>query len=151
MDFEYLKKIDILKTKILKYIMFKKRTEKEVRQKFINEDNELLNDTIETLKELGYINDREYIERYVAETISLKNLSIYEIKYKLLSKGIKEELIEEYFERHYEELKEYEKKSAQNLILKKSKNMEKEEIKNYLLRKNFPYDVLKELENDTVF
>ena len=131
--------------------MFKKRTEKEVRQKFINEDNELLNDTIETLKELGYINDREYIERYVAETISLKNLSIYEIKYKLLSKGIKEELIEEYFERHYEELKEYEKKSAQNLILKKSKNMEKEEIKNYLLRKNFPYDVLKELENDTVF
>ena len=41
-----LDKIEKLKTKVLKYIMFKKRTEKEVWQKFSKEDNELLEEVI---------------------------------------------------------------------------------------------------------
>ena len=71
----------------MKFIMYKKRTEKEVVEKFKNEDKDLLEETIEKLKELGYINDREYIERFANEAMSLKNLSIFELKYKLYSKG----------------------------------------------------------------
>ena len=147
MDFEHLKRIDGLKTKILKYISFKKRTEQEVRQKFKNEDTELLGETIEDLKELGYINDKEYIERFVKEVTILKNLSIYEIKYKLMTKGINRDIIDEYFDINDEMLKEYEKQSAGKIIEKKMKTMEKEDIKNYLLRKNFLYTSIEELND----
>ena len=50
---EYIEEFDKLKTKVLKYILFKKRTENEVRQKFISDEGELLNDVIDELKELG--------------------------------------------------------------------------------------------------
>ena len=119
---ERLERLEKLKTKLLKYIMFKKRTEKEVWKKFSEEDNELLEETIEILKELGYIDDRKYIERFISEAISLKNLSMYELRYKLYSNGINKELLEEYFEENIDALLEYEKKSADNIVIKKSKN-----------------------------
>ena len=59
MDLEHLAKVDKLKTKMLKYIFYKKRTEREVREKFKNEDSDLVEETIENLIELGYINDEK--------------------------------------------------------------------------------------------
>ena len=112
--------------KILKYIMYKKRTENEIRIKFNTIDEDLLEDSIEYLKEAGYINDKEYIERSVAEFKNLKNMSIKEVIYKLYSKGIKKDTLEDYVSNHIEELEEYEKKSAENIINKKINNMEKE-------------------------
>ena len=77
------------KTKVLKYILYKKRTEQEVRRKFEqNIEPNLLEDIIEYLKEAKYINDKEYIEKTVNNFIALKNLSIREIQYKLLAKGL---------------------------------------------------------------
>lgn len=72
MDLERLEKVDKLKTKILKYIFYKKRTEKEILEKFKNEDSDILDETIETLKELGYINDEKYVERFMHEAIALE-------------------------------------------------------------------------------
>ena len=47
-----IQEFDNIKTKMLKYIMYKKRTEKEVRQKFSSSVDEiLLDDVIENLKE----------------------------------------------------------------------------------------------------
>ena len=40
MDLERLEQIDKLKTKMLKYIFYKKRSEKEVREKFKNEEKD---------------------------------------------------------------------------------------------------------------
>ena len=74
MDLERLEKIDKLKTKILKYIFYKKRTEEEVLEKFKNEDSDILDETIENLKELGYINDEKYVDRFMHEAIALKTL-----------------------------------------------------------------------------
>ena len=48
----YIEEFDKLKTKVLKYILFKKRTENEVRQKFKIDEGEMLNDVIDELKEL---------------------------------------------------------------------------------------------------
>ena len=85
---------DEKKTKVFKYIMFKKRTENEIRNKFRNQIEEnMLDDIIQYLKEAGYINDYSFIEKQVNEYINLKNMSIQEIKYKLLSKGINKDLI----------------------------------------------------------
>ena len=126
------------KTKILKYILYKKRSENEVRKKFEKElDENMLEDIIEYLKEAKYINDNDYIRRTVNNFIILKNLSIKELKYKLLAKGLNKNDIENYIYENKEELEEYEIKSISNIIYKKSLSMEQDEIKQYLLKKGY--------------
>jgi regulatory protein len=139
----YIEEFDKLKTKVLKYILFKKRTENEVRQKFISDQGELLNDVIDDLKENGYIDDSNYIQRAIREYMNLKNLSIKEIEYKLISKGIKKDLIENYIYNNKETLLEYEIKSAKNIIIKKINSQEKEDILNELRKKRYMEDSLK--------
>lgn len=126
------------KTKVLKYILYKKRTENEIRTKFITSIEEnLLEDIIEYLKEAKYIDDKDYIRKAVNNFETLKNLSIKELKYKLLSKGLDKNDIEDYFYENKEELEEYEIKSASNIIYKKSNSLEEQEIKKYLLNKGY--------------
>ena len=126
------------KTKILKYILYKKRSENEVRRKFAGtiEEN-LLEDVIEYLKEARYIDDKEYIRKTVNNFMALKNLSIREIKYKLQSKGLNKDDIDEYIYENKEELEQYEIKSASNIIYKKLPSMEEDEIRQYLLKKGY--------------
>lgn len=144
-----IEEFDVAKTKVLKYIMYKKRTEQEIRRKFASiEDQELLDDIIENLKEIGYINDENYIERAVAEFMNLNNLSLKELKYKLLSKGIDSNTLENYIYNHKEELEEYEIKSAKNIILKKQNNMEEQALIQSLLKKGYKMDLIKEAINE---
>ena len=133
-----IEEFDKEKTRVLRYILYKKRTEHEIKNKFSKtiEEN-LLEDIIEYLKEAGYINDKEYIQKTVNNFIALKNLSIREIQYKLANKGLKRNDIEDYICENREELEEYETKSASNIIYKKSATMELEEIKQYLLKKGY--------------
>ena len=137
------------KTRVLKYILYKKRTEQEIRNKFIQTiDENLLEDIIEYLKEANYISDKEYIEKTINNFMILKNLSIKEIQYKLLSKGINKNDIEEYVYQNKDELEEYEIKSATNILYKKSSSMDPDEIKQYLLKKGYKADNIKiALEN----
>ena len=133
-----IEEFDKAKTKILKYIIYKKRSENEIRKKFSKEfDENLLEDIIEYLKEANYINDKEYIEKAINNFMVLKNLSIKEIKYKLISKGLDKNKIEDYICENKEELEEYEIKSAENIFYKKTNSMEDEEIKQYLLKKGY--------------
>ena len=126
------------KTRVLRYILYKKRTEHEVRAKFQKtiEEN-MLDDIIDYLKEAGYINDKEYIKKTVNNYIAIKNLSIREMKYKLLAKGLNKNDVEDYIYENKEELEDYETKSAENIIYKKSTSMEKDEIKQFLLKKGY--------------
>lgn len=133
---------DVQKTKVFKYIMFKKRTENEIRNKFRTQIEEvMLDDIIEYLKEAGYINDYNFIEKQVNEYMNLKNLSIQEIKYKLMAKGIERNLIEKYIEEHREELEEYERKSVENIKIKKLTQMDEHEIKQYLYKKGYKIEL----------
>ena len=136
---------DIAKTKVLKYILYKKRSEQEVRKKFsgvMQED--LLNDVIEYLKEANYIDDKEFIIKTVNNLKMLKNLSIKEIKYKLMSKGLDKNDIEDYIYENKEELEEYEEKSAQNIISKKIVSMDIDDIKQYLQKKGYKQENINE-------
>lgn len=98
---------------------------------------ELLEDIIEYLKEAKYINDKEYIERAINNFIILKNLSQREIQYKLIAKGLKKTNIEDYMYENKAMLEEYEIKSAENIIYKKSASMEDDEIRQFLLKKGY--------------
>lgn len=139
-----IEEFDQLKTKVLKYIMYKKRTENEVKRKFSNEDSELLEDVIEHLKEIRYINDKSYVERAVAEFMNLNNLSLKELKYKLQAKGVDIDAMEDYIYNHSEELEDYEINSAKNIILKRQNSMEEQSLIQYLLKKGYKMDSVKQ-------
>ena len=145
---DYVEEFDKLKTKVLKYILFKKRTEQEVRQKFKEDSGELLDDVIEELKELGYINDEFYIQKAVNEFRNLKNMSIKEIEYKLMTKGLKKDIINNYIYNNKEELLEYEIDSAKKIFIKKQNLLETEEIINYLKKKGYLEETIKIAQED---
>ncbi|MGN1270003.1 MAG: regulatory protein RecX [Clostridia bacterium] len=139
-----IEEFDKLKTKVLKYIMYKKRTEREVFQKFSSSANEnLLEDVIEHLKEIGYINDKNYIERAVNEFMAINTLSIKEIRNKLYTKGISSDIIDTYFSNNEDELEKYQLNCAKKIILKKQTQMEKEEIEQFLYRKGYSSECVK--------
>jgi regulatory protein len=141
-DFEQAEKFDALKTKILKYILYKKRTEQEIRQKFKNEDENMLEDAIEYLKEANYIDDENYIEKAINEYIVLKNMSIKEITFKLYQKGLDKSLVEDYICQNKEKMLEYEINSAKNIFMKKSKSLEEKEVREYLYKKGYMKDAV---------
>ena len=148
MNLEKLEQIDFVKTKVLKYIIYKKRTENEIRVKFNNSfDDDIFEQVIQELKDLGYIDDEKYIERAVNEFISLNNMSIKEMRYKLYSKGLKDDVIDNYFSKNSDVLHKFEEKSAQNIFIKKSKIMEKQDIILYLRKKGYIGDSIKNAEH----
>ena len=137
LNFEKLKNFDIQKTKVFKYITYKKRTEQEVRNKFRGQiEEDMLDEIIEYLKEAKYLDDYDFIERQVREYTNLKTMSIKEMKYKLMAKGLDRKLIEQYIEKNYEELNEYEARCIDKIRKKKS-DLSEEEIKQYLYRKGY--------------
>jgi SOS response regulatory protein OraA/RecX len=142
-----IEEFDRAKTRILKYVLYKKRCEKEVRDKFQDVyDENLLDAVVENLKELKYIDDISYIERSINEFFVLKTLSQYEIRYKLLSKGVSSKDIDKYFQDHQEELYDYEVKCAKKIYDKKKKSgLEDIEIKNYLYKKGYKSDSYSDL------
>lgn len=137
-DLQELKEFDEQKTKVFKYITYKKRTEHEVRKKFRGQiEEEMLEEIIEYLKEAKYLDDSEYIERQVNEYINLKTMSIKEMEFKLYSKGLDRKLIEQYIDNNYEKLKEYENRCIEKIKEKKSGTMTEEQIAQYLYKKGY--------------
>ncbi len=141
---------DAIKTKVLKYVLYKKRTEAEIRRKFNNIDDLILDDIINYLKEEKYIDDINYIKRSINEFININTLSIKEIKYKLQSKGLDCNLIERYIDDNIDELSEYEKKCAKKIYLKKINDSNTNDIINFLLRKGYRMDNIKAILEEDV-
>ena len=140
-NLEELKEFDEKKTKVFKYITYKKRTEQEVRNKFRGQiDEDMLEEIIDYLKEAKYLDDYEFIERQVREYINLKTMSIKEMKYKLATKGLDRKLIEKYIDNNYEELKEYEQRCIEKIRAKKAGIMEEQEVNQYLYKKGYKCD-----------
>lgn len=143
-----MEEFDQLKTQVLKYVLYKKRSEAEVREKFSKDAGDMLDEVIEELKENNYINDIAYIEKSVNEFIRLKNLSIKELQYKLMSKGLSKNDIENYIYENKENLVEYELNSARKIFIKKQSTMEKEKIIEYLRKKGYMQEIIKIIENE---
>lgn len=120
------------KAKAIKYIGISKKTEYEVRFKLerLNCSSEIIDEVIEYIKELEYINDSDYVDAYIRQNMRLFSMSIYEIKQKLLQKGINKYIIEEKIEFLYET--DYEKKVIEKLKDTKLKNMDELKSKKYL-------------------
>lgn len=141
---------DKLKSKVLKYITYKKRTESEIRQKFADVNQDILDNVIEYFKQQNYIDENDYIERSVKEFLALKSLSIKELTYKLLQKGVNKKLLDNYIVENREMLVNYELESAKKIILKKASKMEIEDIKKYLFQKGYMSETVSIAIDETI-
>lgn len=125
------------KEKAVKFIGISKKTAFEVRSKLkrINVTDSTIDKVIEYLSDLGYINDEEYIQAFIKQSIKMEKHSIYEIKQKLLIKGISKELIYEHVDKLHST--DYEKKVVDKLLINKLANMDKDKQNNYIYRRGF--------------
>ena len=123
--------------KAIRYIGISKKTEYEVIKKLkgLKIASSVIEQEIQYLKELGYIDDTDYVKSYIKQCIKMQNYSIYEISNKLLQKGVKASIIE----REIQVLKdtEYELNVVEKLIKGKLKSYDEIKQKNYLYRRGF--------------
>lgn len=119
--------------KVIKYILKKRRSEKEIRDYLIKFDlsNENLEKTILKLKENRLINDIEYCKAFINDSLYLGNKGINKIKKELLNQQIPSEIIEK-------ELDNIDNDVLNNKLeklIKKKINMNKKYSNNYLKQK----------------
>ena len=138
----------ILDDKLMKYVLFKKRTKNEVREKCktMNYEEDYIEEVLDYLEENEYINDEIYVQKYIANVMRIKSVSINEIKIDLMRRGIDSHFIEDAIDD--DTLQEYELQSAMQIVRKKSKLMEIEKLKRYLISKGYSYDnITKAIDN----
>ncbi len=125
------------KERAVKYLVLALRTEKEVKDKLkkINVDDEIIDEVCQYLKELGYINDVYYTEAYLRQCESIPKYSKYEIRMKLIQKGVDRDLVSEKIANNLNP--NYEAKIVEKLMNGKLKNMEPLKQKAYLYRRGF--------------
>lgn len=128
---------EVAKEKAIAYLVRSRKTEMEVKLKLkkIGCDEDMIEDVITYIKNLGYIDDKDYVDAYIRQCMRLPNYSIYEIKNKLLQKGIKKDIIEEKIDKI--ENSDYEKDLIKKLLNGKLKNYDEIKQKQYLYRRGF--------------
>ncbi|MDK2798414.1 MAG: regulatory protein [Clostridiales bacterium] len=144
------------KAKILaiKFIVFKKRTEYEVKTKLekLGFDHSVIEKVLDYLKQSGYVNDAVYTKKYIKDALTLKKWGIYRIRYELQMKGIDEGTIQH-------ELTKIEFDEKQNQILKalvekklsSVRNLDERslnKIKNYCIRKGYDLNAVNKVINE---
>lgn len=139
----------IIEDKLMRYVLYKKRTVNEVRNKCksLKYEENYIEDAIVYLEEAGYINDKIYVEKYINTVQKLKHMSRNEIRIDLMRKGVEDDLIDRAIQS--DELEEFEFYSAEYLLKKKIKAGEElEKIKRFLLNKGYSYsNVSKAIDN----
>ncbi len=134
----------------LRFLSFRRRTEKEIRLKLQKRgfDEKIIKRTIEKLKEYDLINDLEFATAWVKERLEYKPRGKRLLRLELWKKGIKKEIID----RVTGELCGEEDKSVLELlekIKKKYKNLDpqvaKRRMYGYLMRRGFTYDLINQV------
>ena len=125
------------KERAVRYLVLALRTQREVENKLrkLKVNYKIIFQVVEYLKDIGYIDDLKYVDAYLRQCISIPKYSVYEIKMKLLQKGIDKELLQKKLSKFNS--KNYEKKLVEKLLNGKLKNMEPIKQKAYLYRRGF--------------
>lgn len=146
-----LKEKDYSKAKdiALKFLSYKARSEKEVRDKLVSKEVEsmTIDRVIEFLKRYDYINDEKFANSYVRERIRLKLEGRKKLVYDLRQKGIKQEIIDHVLDNtDIDEIDQAIKLLEKKVHDKTELDIkEKQRIYQFLLRKGFSYDIIKKV------
>jgi regulatory protein len=131
----------------VRYLSMKLRTEDEVKTKLHDSgfDSECIEQVIEELKAIGYINDKLYAQKYVFDRSKLKPLSKKLMKRELLSKGISndtaDEVLDDWKVEDIDVARSLIKRKFGKYDLKDQNVLKKAYI--FLMHRGFSYDTIK--------
>lgn len=130
----------------IKQVLGKIKTVYEVRTKLVEKfEPEIVDEVINWLIENGYLNDELYVEKFITEKKRLRNFSDKAIRYQLYKKGISQDIVDKKLrELGYEE-KEHAKALLEKWLKKYGKSKELGKVKEYLFRKGFSMDTIREV------
>lgn len=96
-DLELAGRKELLRKKLYDYVMYKQRTERQVRDKcrLLEATPAETDDLVTWLVSFQLLNDHDYARRFVAAALTVKPMSIPSIRTRLRSKGIAKDVIEE--------------------------------------------------------
>ncbi len=129
----------------IKYIGYKMRTAREVREKLAEYPDETVDRVIAFLEKYGYIDDEAYCRKYIKETLRLRPKGKFLIKQELRAKGLDEETVDEALEAADID----EQAAAEELLMKRYEDfgeMDQKELARvygYLQRRGYSFGVIK--------
>lgn len=129
------------KTKVMPYVIFSKKTEKQVYDKIIeNGFSEQVAETLtEELADKGYIDDREYCRSYMKKALD-KGLSTQKIVWDLRSKGVNQACAEEILQDFSPDEVAF-AKNALNKKLRTGGEKDYNKLYGFLVRKGFSGEI----------
>lgn len=136
---------ELSRTKYCAFLILGRRahTKKELTDKLLKKEYspECVAETVLYMEEEGYINDRDYAERYLNDAVELKKHGMARIKQDLLRKGIDREIVEEVLENTEKDNTETIKKILEIRLPKVDLNDKKQRDRliGYMLRRGFRY------------
>ncbi len=140
------------KEQSLRFLSYRMRSEKEVRDKLKSKGfaKDIIEKVIEDLKRVSLLDDYEFASAWIRDRLSNNPRGKALLKQELYKKGIKQEIIEK-------TLKEYLADEARELGLAKKlldkrikryenlePNVAKRRMSDFLLRRGFSYDIVKQ-------
>lgn len=143
------------KNHALKYIERSIKTEKEIKDKLSQKEYSeyTINRVMDFLRQYNFASDERYAEMYIKEKAKINGKN--KIKFQLLKKGIREELVKEKIEHitNEEDRAYFLAEKKYKILLKNETNTEKlcKKLSNYLLRIGFDYSDIKVVINKIIY
>jgi regulatory protein len=140
------------KEKALNYLSYRARSEKEIKDKLKKKEfpGTIIDEVISDLKRLNLVDDFEFASLWIKDRLEHKPKGERVLKLELLKKGIKKEIIQKALEEFYPSKTE-EMEIALELVKKRErrykdldKMVAKRRLFNFLLRRGFSYEVVRE-------
>ncbi|MDH3973379.1 MAG: regulatory protein RecX [Deltaproteobacteria bacterium] len=122
------------------------QVEKKLKERGFAE--EVVSETIDRLKELGFLDDASFAESFARDLALVKGFGRFQIEKRLKDKGIEGEALTRAIERVFSEIDEFE--AARRLALKKTKGhlnsvRDKAKIGRYLYGRGYSWDIITEI------
>lgn len=143
----YKDNISKVKSKALKIINKAEQSEKTLRDKLKDYDEEIVNIVIEYLKDCKFINDKDFAKRIASSNSNVSKFGKNKIKQNLYKKGIDREYIDEAIEEIDEDIEFENAVYLAEKRYKSVKNDDKRKVYQKLIQhltyKGFSYDISK--------
>ena len=141
----------LAKDRALEFLKYRSRSEREIRKKLYERrvKRAIIDEIVNDLKRVGFINDKEFALRFSRNFINRKPAGEMLLKTELKKKGIKSEIIDETLKEVYSEFDK--KELALRLIEKKKFDISsndpkiKKKIADLLLRRGFDWGIVGEV------
>lgn len=133
---------------IVAFVTRSLRTEREVKERllYLGYNDTVIEETVEYLKTQGYLDDKEYARKYVNTSLKTKIESRKMCMYKLVQKGISDDIAEEAV-RVIDD-----NEQIQKLMQKKSvRQKEKSKLRGYLYSKGFSVESINRVLGDDTY